>query len=358
MQEKAKRGEKPKNKAKGATNPAFVWVTVMIVLLFLGGIGFVFYSLFKPSSQEIHFQGTDDAIETQNSIAMTQISGSATAAISNATATEVANSTRRVELRLTTTELVQLTQSSSQLTEVVNGTVTVQYQATASANTATAAYLAPIVSQTALSANLAATEQAASTAKAELVFDATINAIQTENSLRMTQIAATAEASRLYSTTGTQFVFFPSPTAGFCGYVHYSGSTESLANSERWQAILDRANLDYRYARVIFDAFEAQNDCQGGLTPVPYNCLSLEIAVDIAPDAWGNIETLVNQLHPVIESIDEIDFCDAEGAQLRVYFFNQGEFHYWWVNGELVLEAYENGLSPEALWQLGTVDGD
>jgi ABC-type Fe3+ transport system permease subunit len=85
MEEKSKRGEKSKNKAKRGNNTMASGVLILLVI-FLLGLGLTAFFLMQPSREELEFQVTRGAIQTQNAINSTLISASATAFITTATA--------------------------------------------------------------------------------------------------------------------------------------------------------------------------------------------------------------------------------------------------------------------------------
>jgi cell division septal protein FtsQ len=87
MEEESKRKEKPKNKAKRGVAPQpFILAVGTLVILFLLGIALTIFLVTRENPQTLQFTGTKHYIETQNAIAMTQISASATAFIATATA--------------------------------------------------------------------------------------------------------------------------------------------------------------------------------------------------------------------------------------------------------------------------------
>jgi hypothetical protein len=292
MEEKSKRGEKPKNKAKRGDNTRNTGILILS-LLFLIGLGLTIFFLLQPDPDQLAFERTRDAIQTENAIAMTQISASVTAAIENAT------NTATLEPTLNKTERFVETESVVRSTEI--------------AGTVTQAYLIPIATQTAEMRN-----------------------------------RQTATASVLNLPTSI-------PTTVSCGYTYYNGQIEVVSDSLAWQTALSSAGVQYQYAQVYYDVWEAQI-CGALITPLPYRCLSMEIALDIAAADWGNIETLVTRLTPILETIGETGLCDEADAELQVYFFVDEDLHYWWAERAAILEAYQNGASPENLWALGTFD--
>jgi hypothetical protein len=74
MSEKEKRKEKPKRSSR-----SFIGLSMVMLLVFLFGMSFALYYLLKPEPSILPFEGTSEWIETANSIALTQISASATA---------------------------------------------------------------------------------------------------------------------------------------------------------------------------------------------------------------------------------------------------------------------------------------
>lgn len=326
MEEKQKRGEKAKNKAKrGESSSPFVGVAIFLALLIMVGAGMMAYVLLSPSTEEEpQYWTTTTAIVATNQMALTQISASETAAVENATATAY-DATRRVELRLTTTAHVQLTETSQAMTEAVTATAEANVQATQTANAIIAATLAPIVSQTAEIEGMRATERV-------------------------------REGSRA-TATALALLFNPtvSPTAGNCGFAIYSGLVESTHASEAWRMSLDAAGVSYSSARALYDAFEAMNNCQGGLVPLPYQCQILEISINITENDYVIDERRVSRLYPIIESMQTASVCNGADVELRVYFFlTQADFRYWAINRETALEAYRSGADAVSLWALGT----
>jgi hypothetical protein len=80
MSEKEKWKEKPKR-----NNRRFVGLSIFMILVLLGGIAWVFSILFEA---DMIFDGTASRLEpTHSGLILTHISGSATAAVSHATAT-------------------------------------------------------------------------------------------------------------------------------------------------------------------------------------------------------------------------------------------------------------------------------
>jgi hypothetical protein len=88
MSEKEKRKEKPKR-----SNRRFVGLSIFLFLVLIVGIIWILSILFPPEPTYCCEWPTNDQIKTQNSINLTLISASETAAISHATATAEAGST-------------------------------------------------------------------------------------------------------------------------------------------------------------------------------------------------------------------------------------------------------------------------
>jgi hypothetical protein len=292
MEEKSKRGEKSKNKAKRGDNTRTTG-TLILSLIFLIGLGLTIFFLLQPDPDQLAFEATRDAIQTQNAIAMTHISASITAAMENAT------NTATLEPTLNRTERFVETQSVIRSTEI--------------AGTVTQAHLIPIATQTAEMRN-----------------------------------RQTATASVINQSSS------PVPSTVACGYTYYNGQIEVVSDSLAWQTALDNAGVQYEYAHVNYDVWEAQI-CGELISPLPYRCLSMEIALDISPADWQNPEIRLTRLNPIFETLDETGLCDEPNAQLQVYFFAGEDLHYWWVERGRLLEAYRNAASLENLWALGTI---
>jgi hypothetical protein len=88
MEEKEKRKEKPKRNSR-----RFIGLSILMLLVLLGGSAWILSILFPPEPTYCCEWPTNDQIKTQNSINLTLISASETAAISHATATAEAGST-------------------------------------------------------------------------------------------------------------------------------------------------------------------------------------------------------------------------------------------------------------------------
>jgi hypothetical protein len=88
MEEKSKRSEKPKRRFP---SPNFRVATSFMVLSLIFGLVIVLSYVFAPQESDLGWPASSmNAIETKNSIHLTLISGSATAGIINATATQAA----------------------------------------------------------------------------------------------------------------------------------------------------------------------------------------------------------------------------------------------------------------------------
>lgn len=309
MDEKAKRKEKPKNQPR---NPVFVMVVLILFLIFAMSAGMVFYFSVMPDPAQIAFEQTTTMIAQANSIAMTMIAASETRAVADVTAT-AANATTRAELRLTAT--VHLRQ-----TEASQSTIDADARQTELYGTATAAYLIPIMSQTAF----------------------------------LEGLTATAEQGSILTETANAPIMTPSPTAGNCGYAIYSGTVESPHASAEWREALDMASVEYRSARLLYDAFEAMNDCQGNFIPLPYQCEIMEIAIDISQDDWVSLSERYLLLTPILTSIDVENICNTPEARLRVYFYlSESQFYLWEAERQIALETWQNGVDAASFWAYG-----